>query len=296
MLDKKLKNNFVFFGTPDVASETLEILKQSGFLPSLIITAPDRPAGRKLLLTPPPVKTWATKNNIPYIQPEKITPSALLDTSPLLSGRENTNTPDLFVVVAYGKILPESIINMPRLGTINIHYSLLPKYRGASPVESAVLNGDTETGVCIQKMAFKMDTGDIIMSEKILIEPTETAPKLRTRLIKIGGDLLVKTLPDIFLNKIILTPQDETLATHCKKICKEDGLIDLATSDLATRSPSGFYNKFRAYYHWPRIYFMHDDKRVIITDAMLEDDKFIIKKVIPEGRKEITWEEFQKNY
>ena len=154
--------NFVFFGTPDVASETLEILKQEGFLPTLIVTSMDKPQGRKMLVTPPPVKVWAEENKIPYIQPGEITPSAF-GTSPLSRGRLGRDAEfNLFIVIAYGKILPEKIINMPKLGSLNIHYSLLPKYRGASPVESAILNGETETGVTIQKMAYELDSGDII--------------------------------------------------------------------------------------------------------------------------------------
>lgn len=261
---------FIFFGTPDVASETLEILKGVGYLPKLIVTAPDRPAGRKMLLTPPPVKTWAIENNIPYVQPENITN--------LVVGLPSV---DLFIVVAYGKIMPKDLIKMPGLGSINIHYSLLPKYRGASPVESAILNGDIETGVTIQQMEFKMDTGPILAVEKTPIGPSETAPELRTRLIKIGGDLLVKMLPDFIEGKIVPTPQEESQATKCKKMTKEDGLID-----LGAELPSVLYNKFRAYAKWPRTYFFKDEKRYVITDAVLEDGKFVIKKVIPEGGKE----------
>lgn len=269
------KLNFVFWGTPDVASETLEILKQNGFLPSLIITATDKPQGRKMLLTPPPVKTWAIKNNIPYLQPEKLDSEF---TSKLV-----TSNFDLFIVVAYGKILSEEIINKPKLGSINIHYSLLPKYRGASPVESAILNGEKETGVTIQKMVYQMDAGDIIATEKTKIEGTETAPELRTRLIKIGGELLVKTLPDIMEVKTKETQQVEAEATFCKKIKKEDGLIDL--NDDAQKN----YNKFRAYTHWPRTFIFRDGKRIIITQAKLEDGKFVIKKIIPEGGKETDY-------
>ena len=173
-MSKKL--NFVFFGTPDVASDTLEILKQKGYIPSLIVTSPDKHQGRKMFITPPPVKVWAEKNNISYIQPEKLKESLprsqTRGNSPKSDFGENF---DLFIVVAYGKIMPEDILNMPKFGSINIHYSLLPKYRGASPVESAILNGDTETGITIQKMEFKMDSGPIIAQEKINIFPDEKA-------------------------------------------------------------------------------------------------------------------------
>jgi len=299
------KINFIFWGTPDVASETLEILKKSGFMPSLIITAPDKPQGRKMLITPPPVKVWAKKNNIPYTQPENLkremkaiftTSSQVDEPRKAIFQQENMRKSkngfhfDLFIVVAYGKIMPEEILNIPKLGSINVHYSLLPKYRGASPVESAILNGDTETGITIQKMEYKMDSGPIIAEEKTPISPDEKTPDLRKRLIKIGGELLVKTLPKIIEEKIKLTEQNDNEATFCKKIKKEDGLIDLG-GDIVKN-----YNKFRAYATWPRTFFFKDGKRIIITDAVLENNQFIIKKVLPEGKKEISYENFNLRY
>lgn len=288
-MNKKL--NFVFFGTPDVASLTLEILKQAGFIPSLIITSPDKRAGRKMLLTPPPVKIWAEENNIRYIQPEK------LDEEFYNKLKPSYLEPNcLFIVVAYGKIIPENILNIPKLGSINIHYSLLPKYRGASPVETAILNGETETGITIQKMEFKMDSGPTIAQEKVDIFPDEKAPDLRKRLIKIGAELLVKTLgtPSASGTSPYVgggwegVKQNENEATYCKKIKKEDGLINLDDDPIKN------YNKFRAYANWPRTFFFKDGKRIIITDVVLENDQFIIKKVLPEGKKEISWEEFKK--
>jgi len=294
--------NFIFWGTPDVASETLEILKENGYMPSLIITAPDKPQGRKMLITPPPVKVWAINNNVPYLQPEILsgkdstfigslsvpTGTALpLGSSACETPAKSKSLPDFFLVVAYGKIIPEDLINLPKLVSINIHYSLLPKYRGASPVESAILNGDTETGVTIQKMEYKMDTGPIIAVEKIEIKPDEKAGELRKRMIKIGGELLVK---------ILKTPsssghspfaggekQNESQATYCKKIKKEDGFINLNDDGVNN------YNKFRAYATWPRTFFFKNGKRIIITDAILENNQFIIKKIIPEGGKEIDY-------
>lgn len=273
---------FAFFGTPDVASETLKILKENGYLPSLIVTSPDKPKGRKMIITPPPVKIWAIENNIPYIQPEKLDNEFIYNLKPI--------TYNLFIVVAYGKIMPEDLINLPKLGSLNIHYSLLPKYRGASPVESAILNGDIETGVTIQKMEFKMDSGPIVAQEKIFIHSNEKTPDLRKRLIKIGGELLVKTLnttPLPFGHSPFawgdLTPQDESKAIYCKKIKKEDGLIDLNDSPIKN------YNKFRAYIVWPRTYFFKNGKRIIITKAKLENDEFIIEKVIPENGKEMDY-------
>jgi methionyl-tRNA formyltransferase len=278
--NKKL--NFVFWGTPDVASETLDILKDAGYIPTFIVTSPDRPQGRKMLLTPPPVKIWADENNITCLQPEKF-------EDEIEAIIKNGSSFDLFIVVAYGKIMPENILSIPKLGSINIHYSLLPKYRGASPVESAILNGDTETGVTIQKMIYKMDAGDIIAVEKIKIGETEKTSELRARLIKIGGELLVKTLPKIIEKKIKLTAQDEKMASYCKKIIKENGFINLEDDGIKN------YNKFRAYATWPRTFFFKNEKRIIITDAVLIDLKFVIKKVLPEGKKEIKYEDFLRS-
>ncbi|HAS80868.1 MAG: Methionyl-tRNA formyltransferase [Candidatus Nomurabacteria bacterium GW2011_GWE1_32_28] len=295
---RKKDLNFIFWGTPDVASETLEILKENGYIPSLVITAPDKPQGRKMLITPPPVKLWANENNIPYLQPEDLKigqnvvfksiaqadePSIANFQQKIMCSFKNNILPDLFIVVAYGKIIPEEIINMPKLGSINIHYSLLPKYRGASPVESAILNGDTETGITIQKMEYKMDTGPIISHKKIEIKSDEKAGDLRKRLIKIGGNLLVKTLPNFIDGKINLISQNESEATYCKKIKKENGEINLNDDPIKN------YNKFRAYATWPRTFFFKEGKRIIITDAVLENNLFVIKKIIPEGEKETEY-------
>ena len=291
MQDKKI--NFVFWGTPEVASETLNILKQLNFIPALIITSPDAKKGRGMHLEASPVAIFAQKNNIPCLKPDKLDEEFTLKLS--------TFNFQLSVVVAYGKIIPENILNLPKLGSINIHYSLLPKYRGASPVESAILNGETETGVTIQKMKFAMDAGDILAQEKVNIFSDEKAPDLRTRLIKIGGELLVKTLntpsalrqaqgtsPYVW-GGWVGVPQNENEATFCRKIKKEDGLVD-----LEKELPNVLYNKFRAYDTWPRIFFFKNGKRIIITDATLENKQFIIKKVLPEGKKEIKYEEFLK--
>jgi methionyl-tRNA formyltransferase len=267
------KNNlkFAFFGTPSIAAETLEILKRNGFLPSLIVTATDKPSGRKMILTSPPVKTWAIQNNIPFLQPEKLEKNII------------TEEFDLFIVVAYGKIFPQWLIDAPKFGTLNIHYSLLPKYRGASPVQSAILNGEEMTGVTIQKMVKELDAGPIVAVEKTRIDETENTLELLIRLVKLGAELLSLTLPKYINNEIQTIEQDLKQATFCGKIKKEDGLLDL--NDDAVKN----YNKFRAFYEWPRTYFIADGKRNIITGAELKDGKFIVKKIIPEGKKEIPF-------
>src|SRR3989338_5559015 len=291
------KINFIFWGTPDVASETLEILKQNGLIPSLIVTSPNAPKGRGLRVEASPVALFAEQNNITCLKPKKLEKEEIWNVLRTLGRkggdgqrkflaknfRGEQHIPAFFLVVAYGKIIPENILNIPKLGSINAHYSLLPKYRGASPVESAILNGDTETGITIQKMEYRLDTGPIIIQEKVEINPEEKAGDLRKRLIKIGGELLVKILPDFVDGKVKLTPQNENEATYCKKIKKEDGEIDLNADPIKN------YNKFRAYATWPRTFFFKDGKRIIITDATLENGEFKILKIIPEGGKEINY-------
>lgn len=278
--------NFAFFGTPDVAAETLEILKQKGLIPSFIITSPDRPQGRKMLVTPPPVKVWADQNNLSVLQPESLKElEGILskDNKADMFGFEEAFNFDLFIVVAYGKIFPEWLINTPKYGTLNIHYSLLPKYRGASPVQSAILNGEKETGVTIQKMVKELDAGDIIAQEKIEIGEDEKTPELLARLIETGGELLAQTLPNYIAGKIKPVVQDKKNVSLCQKIKKEDGLLDLDGNAKEN------YNKFKAYAIWPRTYFMKNGKRNIITDAELKNGKFTIKKIIPESGKETNY-------
>lgn len=282
--------NFAFFGTPLVASQTLDILKANGYMPSIIITSPNKPAGRGLHLIPSPVAIWAQKNNIPCLKPEKITPEFIEN---LYDGLPRGSTPvDLYVVVAYGKILPENLINIPKLGTINIHYSLLPKHRGASPIEASLLNGDLVTGVSIQQMVYKLDSGPILGTKEIKIEPNDTKEDLKNKLINLGGSLLCEILPRLVNKEIISVPQDESKATFCKKIKKEDGEID------PNKNPQENYNKYRAFYGWPGIYFFtyknNKKIRVKITKAKYENNLFIIEKVTPEGKKEIDYTDFLK--
>ena len=270
-----------FFGTPELTTAILDSLKAQNLSPALIVTTPDKPKGRKLVLTPPPAKVWADKNKRPCLQPEKLDESFVEKMT-----KENF---DLFVVAAYGKIFPDKLINSAKFGTLNIHYSLLPKYRGASPIESAILNGDAETGVSIQKMQFKLDSGPIVASEKFSVPKDVTAPDLRDALNSIAAKILPKVILEYVSGKIITVSQDDKLASNCKKINKEDGLIDLAGDDILND------RKFRAYFDWPRTYFFNKDTRVIVSDAKLENGVFKIKKVIPEGKKETLFEVFRKN-
>jgi methionyl-tRNA formyltransferase len=278
-------NPFVFFGTPYVARDTLEILDRHGFHPSLVVTSPDAPRGRGLVLTPSEVHAWADMHDVPVLTPEKI------DAETIEAIRAYGCA--YAVVVAYGKILPQALIDAFPLGVLNIHYSLLPKYRGASPVEAALLAGETETGVSIQRMVYELDAGDCVASEKTAIGPTETTIDLRARLIEIGGNLLAKTLPDFVAGAITPTPQDHTQATRCRKIKKEDGSLVLGTDDEMN------WRKYRAYAAWPRVSFEAERNgerfRVIITSAHFENDHFIPDMVKPAGKNEMKYEDFLRS-
>lgn len=277
------KNNssIAFFGTPDFAVTILDELKSAGIMPTLVVTAPDKPKGRHLVLTPPPVKVWAHANNIPVLQPEK------LDTDFLQTLQEQSW--DLFIVAAYGKILKKNVLDLPKHGTLNVHPSLLPAFRGSSPIESAILAGVSETGVSIMLLDEQMDHGPVLAQETYPLGQDVGATELEVTLAHKGGALLASVIPGWSAGEIKAEPQDDNKATFTKKIKKEDGLLDLATDPIAN------YRKHLAYQGWPRTFFMQDGKRVIITEAELIDDKFEIKKVLPEGKKEMSYEDFLRN-
>lgn len=284
------KLNFAFLGTPELASQTLDILKENGFIPSVIITAPDARSGRGMNVNQSPVSAWALKNNIACLKPDKINQDFV--------DKFNKLGVDLSIVVAYGKILPESIIGIPKFGTINIHYSLLPKYRGASPLESALLNGDSVTGVSIQQMVFKLDSGPILSSKEIPVHINDTKEDLKAKLTTLGANLLCDILPKIIGKKIKPKEQDEAKAIYCAKIHKEDGELDIEKGDAIKN-----YNKYRAFFGWPGVYFFVKPKagkkakqdkkiRVKIKEAILKNNQFIIKRVTPEGKKEVSYDDF----
>lgn len=266
-----IKNSkIVFFGTPEVSATVLQGLFDAGYNITVVITNPDQPVGRKQIITPPPVKVLAEKLDLPVFQPESLKDFKLGEA-------------DAAIVVAYGKIIPQIIIDSFPKGMLNIHYSLLPKYRGASPVEHAILSGDDKTGVTIQKLVFKLDAGPLIAIEEFPIDGEITTPVLKTKLTEIGIKLLIETLPKYLDGIITPVEQDESLATHCKKISKADGEIKLDDPEQEK------WLKYRAYFGWPGIfYFGEDGKRVKITLATFENGKFIIKKIIPEGKNEIS--------
>ena len=213
----------LFMGTPDFASESLRALIKSENEIVGVVSQPDRPKGRGHKLVPTDVKVTAQEAGLTVYQPELLKNEAFLPTLEELN-------PDIIVVAAYGRILPEYILNYPRYGCINVHASLLPKYRGAAPIQRAVLNGDDETGVCIMKMEKGLDTGDIISVKSTAIGEYETSGELFDRLAKIGGDLLVRTIKDIETGNAVYTKQDDEKSTYAEKITKETACIDWGKS------------------------------------------------------------------
>jgi len=236
--------NIVFFGTPEAALPSLEKLLASEHRIKLIVTQPDRPAGRGQKLTPPPVKKFALKHGLPFIQPEKIRKDQVALN--LIRSSE----PDIIVIVAYGQILPAEIIYFPPFRSINVHFSLLPKYRGACPVAWAILNGEEKTGVTIFQLNERMDEGDILTQIEVDIQPGENAGELESRLAQIGAELLLETLARI--DQIKPVPQNHFLATYAPKIDKNMGQVDWAWPALkidrhvrALNPSPGAYTFFR---------------------------------------------------
>ncbi len=278
-IKRQLEHRFAYFGTPHVASDTLAILIERGFVPSVVVTSPDAPKGRGLALAPSETKKLALVHGIPVMTPEKLDANAIAEI--------NTFACDYAVVVAYGKIFPEELITAFPRGVVNVHYSLLPKYRGATPLETALLSGDTETGVTIQEMVRELDAGDIIAQKTTEIALFETARELRARLIDMGASLLADTLPEYAAGRIEPVPQDASRVTRTRKLKKEDGLLSLDAPAEVN------WNKYRAYADTIGTYFFDPPigggKRIKITAASFKNGVFVIERVIPEGKREMNY-------
>lgn len=278
-----MQPSFVFFGTPKLATIVLDELKKKELLPSLVVTAPDKPSGRGLKLTPSPVKVWAQKHNIPTFEPEVFDEEAAMRLR-----EENSN---VFVVVAYGKILPQSVLDIPEKGILNVHPSLLPEYRGPSPVRTAILNDSKTTGVTVMKIDEKMDHGPILMQETYTppVWPPN-AQELDSYLFSLGGILLAEVLPKYISGEVVPYEQDHSKATYCKLFTKEDGLLNLVDD------PYTNLLKIHAYSGWPNAYFFTErdgkDVRVNVISAHIEDGSLVIDEVIPEGKSKMKYSEF----
>ena len=241
------KVRVVFMGTPALSASLLQALVEKDYNIVGVVTKPDKPVGRKKELSQSPVKTFAQDHNLPLLQPAK------MDTEAIEAIR--AWKPDLIVVAAYGKILPQTLLDIPGFGCINFHTSLLPLWRGASPIQNALLSGATETGVTIMLMDSGMDTGDILTQKSVPIEPSDTTPTLTNKLLTTGTELLLQTLPLWIERQITPTKQDDEQATLCQLIERADGQI-LWSDDAESIS-----NRYRALYPWPGIftYYKRDD-------------------------------------
>jgi methionyl-tRNA formyltransferase len=247
----------VFMGSPAFAVGPLRALAEAGYALVGVVTQPDRPAGRGGRLTPPEARAVAEHLGLPVIQPETLRDEAA--RAELAAWR-----PDLFVVAAFGKILPRAVLAIPARGCINVHASLLPRWRGPSPITAAILAGDAETGVSIMEMAAKMDAGAVIAREAVPILPQDTTGTLETRLAELGARLLVGTLPGWYDGAIVAEAQDEHLASYCPLLKKEDGHLRAAmTAGEAERA-------VRAYNPWPGAFVSYHGERLGIWKVHVE--------------------------
>ncbi len=248
----------IFMGTPDFAVGTLTALIEAGHEIVLAVTQPDKPRGRKQTLVAPPVREAAVSHGIPVFQPKRVRePEALEEL--------RKYEPELIVVAAFGQLLPKELLDMPTYGCINVHASLLPKYRGAAPIQRAILNGDAVTGVTIMRMDVGLDTGDMIAKEEVVIAPEDTGGTLFDKLSKAGADLLVRTIPSIADGTAVYTPQDESEATKVGQISKKDGRIDF------TRSARSIECQVRGLNPWPSAYTYLGNKTLKIWSAQVRE-------------------------
>lgn len=299
--------NIVFMGTPEFALPTLKALHQSSHSILAVITQPDRPKGRGQKLVVSPIKQFALDSNLPLLQPKTV-------NDPEFISALSQNRPDAIIVVAFGQILNETFLKIPKLFCINLHSSLLPKYRGAAPIQRSILNGDSQTGVTTMMMDKGMDTGDILLTQVTPILETDNAQTLHDTLSDMGGSLVLETLRRLEEDTLLPTKQDHSLATYAPKLKKEEGLIrwDQPASIL--------WNQVRGLTPWPGTYTLLNKKRLRIlkvqvaegalddkpgqvarvTDAGIEvgtgKDRLIITELQPEGKKSMSAASFRAGY
>ncbi|MFH1671603.1 MAG: methionyl-tRNA formyltransferase [Candidatus Portnoybacteria bacterium] len=298
----------VFMGTPQFGAVVLKRLAETDFKPSLVLTAPDKPIGRKQIMTPSEVKIEAERNKIPVLQPEQLK-NALKDLREL--------APDLIIVAAYGYILPKEILDIPKYGCLNIHPSLLPKYRGPSPIQWAILKGEEKTGVTLMKMAEGIDSGPIISQEETEIRDKETADQLHLRLAELGADLLIEAIPLFIQGKIKPKEQEEKEVSFSKILKREYGQIDW-------KEPAkNIERKVRAFTSWPGTYSIWNEKKIKIIKVRIMNNPnnvtyptgkvlvvpqneigiqcgdgnfLVVEKLQLEGKKEIGAEDFLRGH
>lgn len=281
--------HFIFFGGEPLGVPALDALEGAGLLPQLIVCNPDRPQGRKMILTPPPVKVWAGERNIAVFQPERFDDAAhqrLADTSA-----------DLFVVVAYNAIIPKHILEIPEHGVLNAHPSLLPRFRGPSPIRSAILADERVLGSTIILLDEQMDHGPIVAQETLAIDEHEwplPGRQLDERLAEQCGTLLARSIPKWIAGEIEPQEQEHESATYTHKLTKADAEIDLSDD------PYTNLLKIRAYDGWPGAFFYTDRHgktiRVKVTDAELDTNGALrITRVVPEGKSEMAYDDFLRS-
>lgn len=295
----------VFMGTPDFGLPVLQVIIDNYKLLA-VVTQPDKKVGRKQVVTSPPVKNFALNKGYEVLQPEKI------KGNKEFIEKIRSLQPDLIVVVAYGFILPQELIDIPKYGVINVHASLLPKYRGASPIQSVILNGDKETGVSIMLIDDKMDHGPLLGQKTITITDNDNFESLHDKLAQLGADLLVDIIPQYYSEQIKPVAQDESKATYCQLIKKEDGKIDLY------KSPIEIVNRVRALNPWPGTWVNWNSKNLkLLKVKWIEDNSHEIGEVFKynqglaveciedaleilelqlEGKKPMTAKEFLNGY
>ncbi|MFA5211074.1 MAG: methionyl-tRNA formyltransferase [Patescibacteria group bacterium] len=251
------KIKIAFFGTHKFAREILENLsKNQKFDIKFVITQPDKPVGRKQEISKSPVKIFAEENKIPVFEPKSLKNFILPEKI------------DIGITAQYGLILPEKILSEPKFGILNVHTSLLPKYRGASPIQTALLNNEKITGITIMKMDIGLDTGDILKQKEIIIDEDDTYPILEQKLIILAQDFLAETIVDYIQGKITINKQDETKATFCKQLDRNDGKID-----FKNETSQNIYNKYRAFFPWPGIWAEWQGKRIKLLNIKPSKEK-----------------------
>ncbi len=248
----------LFAGTPDFALASLRALVSAGLVPAAVLTQPDRPAGRGKKLTASPVKKFALEAEIPLLQPQTL-------KDPEIVSEITATQPDIIIVAAYGLILPQAVLDIPVHGCLNVHASLLPRWRGAAPIQQAILEGDSETGISLMQMEAGLDSGPVFATSATAIGAAETAGELHDRLALLGGELLVEKLAEILAGTLDSAPQDDSLATYAGKIKTADAAI------IWSHSASKILRKIRAYNPVPGAFFDLDGARIKCWRAELHD-------------------------
>lgn len=282
--------NFIFFGTGHYAEHILKTFIEEGHMPSYVICSPDKPVGRHQIITPPATKVLAESVGIKVFQPEKLrTPETLAELKTII------DQVDVCVVADYGKIIPQTLIDLCSNGFLNIHPSLLPLYRGPAPLQATILSGDNKTGVTIIKIDAEMDHGPVVAVQHEDIPKTMwpcLLSELSNHMAKIGAKLLIKVLPEYISGTIKLQEQDHPNATYTKMIEKKDA--EISFDDIKEKNLAQIYLKYCAYKDWPEIFFLHNNKRVKIKKMSHIDGIYTIDRVTPEGKTEISWTDFVK--